>query len=166
MSVRVLKDSGWRENKERGWESEGKERRKTENGRTYPYRHQHKERNNMRRRTGERVRRDWEAVVSYSVSKVQHDVSMPCFFVRGVMKGRTYKTPSHIHVAIDTPAASLPNMSVRRLSSATIKTPDKRGDIQRNGEDPFKNPAIRPKTVCRHAVKSARPESSMDGQFD
>ena len=121
----------------------------------------------MRRGPSERVRRDWEAVVSYSVSKVQHDVSMPCFFVRGLMKkGRTYKTPSHIHVAIDTPAASLPNMSVRRLSSATIKTPDKRGDIQRNGEDPFKNPAIRPKTVCRHAVKSARPESSMDGQFD
>ena len=117
MSVRVLKDNGWR-----GWESEGKERRKTENGRTYPYRHQHKERNNMRRRTGERVRRDWEAVVSYSVSKVQHDVSMPCFFVRGVTKkGKTYKTPSHIHVAIDTPAASLPNMSVCALSSAIIK---------------------------------------------
>lgn len=121
----------------------------------------------MRRRTGERVRRDWEAVVSYSVSKVQHDVSMPCFFVRGVTKkGKTYKTPSHIHVAIDTPAASLPNMSVRTLSSATIKTPDTRGDIQRNGEDPFRNPAIRPKTVWRHAVKSARPESSTNGQFD
>jgi hypothetical protein len=106
------------------------------NGRTYPYRHQHKERNKMRRGASKRVRRGWKAVVSYSVSKVQHDVSEPFFGVGVTKKGRTYKTPSHIHVAIETPAASLPNMSVRCAFVSHHETPDKRGRYTKEWRGP------------------------------